>query len=82
MNTLQAMRAMLDASGVTPYRAAVALGRHSSYISQTLRRGSCPSADLLARVAGVCGWRLALLPPNELDANALTISGTADANDG
>lgn len=64
MDTLQALTTMLDASGVTPYAAARALGRGSSYVSGMVWRGSCPSADLLARLADVCGWRLALLPPD------------------
>ena len=63
MDTLQALQIMLDDSGVTPYQAAKSIGRGSSFVSGMVWRGSCPSADLLARLAGVCGWRLALLPP-------------------
>lgn len=77
MDTLHAVRAMLDAAGVTPYRAALGLGRASTYVSGMLRRGSCPSADLLARLASVCGWRLVLVPPDGLDLEALTIDGGA-----
>ena len=77
MDTLKAMQIMLEASDVTPYRAAKMLGRGSSYISGMVWRGSCPSADLLARLAGACGWRLVLLPPDGLDVGALTIDGGA-----
>lgn len=81
MDTHDAMLTMLAASGVTPYRAALGLGRHSSYVSTMLRRGSCPSADLLARLASVCGWRLVLVPPDGLDLEALTIDGGAPPSD-
>ena len=75
MDTLQALRQMLAASGLSPYRVAQMIGRHSSYVSQMLRRGSCPSADLLAEIAGACEYELQLVP---LDGGApLTIDGRA-----
>jgi len=73
MDTLQAVREMLDGSGLTPYRVAVKIGRHSSYVSQMVRRGSVPSADLLAKIAGACGYRLQLVPIEGGDT--LTIDG-------
>lgn len=79
MDTLQALTTMLDASGVTPYAAARALGRGSSYVSGMVWRGSCPSADRLAQLAHVCGWRLALLPPDGSGLSPLTIDGGAGA---
>ena len=77
MDTLQAVRDMLAASHVSAYRAAVGIERKPNYVSGMLRRGSCPSADILARLAGACGWRLVLLPPDGLDVGALTIDGGA-----
>lgn len=82
MDTLQAVREMLTASGLSPYRVAVKIGRHSSYVSQMLRRGSVPSADLLALMAGACGWRLALLPPDGSGLVPLTIDGGPAGADG
>lgn len=73
MDTLQAVREMLDSSGLTPYRVAVKIGRHSSYVSQMVRRGSVPSADLLAKIAAACGYRLQLVPIEGGDV--LTIDG-------
>lgn len=78
MTTLDALRAMLAASGVTPYRAALLIGRRAPYVSTMLRRGSCPSADLLARLAAVCGYRLELVPID--GGNALEIGGSADGD--
>lgn len=68
MRSLDAVRLMLECSGLTSYRVAVRLGRHSSYISTMLRRGSVPSADLLARIAGVCGYDLKLISRDGLDS--------------
>lgn len=62
MKTLEAVRLMLDRSGATSYRVAVDMGRSPTYVSSMLRRGSCPSADLLAKMAHICGYRLDLVP--------------------
>lgn len=74
MKSLEAVRAMLDASKLTPYRASLRIGRNSTYLAGMLRRGSCPSADLLAKIARACGYRLELVP---LDGagDSLTIDG-------
>jgi len=81
MDTLQAVRAMLAASGVTPYRAALGMGRGPTYVSGMLRRGSVPSGNVLASLAASCGWRLVLVPPDGLDLEALTIDGGAPPSD-
>ena len=78
MDTLQAVREMLAASGLTPYAAAVGMGRTPTYISGMLRRGSVPSADLLAKIAGACGYRLQLVPDDGGDV--LTIDGGAGSS--
>lgn len=62
MRSTDAVRLMIDRSGLTCYRVAMGLDRHSSYVSTMLRRGSVPSADLLARIARICGYRLELIP--------------------
>lgn len=62
MTTLEAVRLMLVRSGMSSYRVALGLGRASSYVAGMLRRGSCPSADLLAKMAHICGYRLDLVP--------------------
>ena len=77
MNTLEALRAMLDRSGVTPYQAAKDIGRGSSFVSSMFWRGSVPSADLLAKIAGVCGYKLVLTPADGA-GDSLTIDGGPD----
>ena len=73
MTSLEAVRAMLDSSGVTPYRVALKIGRSPNFVSGMLRRGSCPSADLLARMAGACGYDLRLVP--RAGGDSLTVDG-------
>jgi hypothetical protein len=68
---------MLEASGLTSYRVSVVLGRHSSYVSTMLRRGSRPSGDLLARVAAACGYRLELVPVDG-SGPVLVVDGVPD----
>lgn len=75
VDTLEAVRAMLEHSGRTSYRVAVEMGRAPSYVSSMLRRGSCPSADVLAQMADACGYDLRLVSRDGLDA--LTIGGRA-----
>lgn len=77
MDSLQALRQMLDGSGVTSYRAALEIGRNDSYVSGMLRRGSVPSADLLAKIARACGYSLRLVPDD--GGAALVIDGGAAA---
>lgn len=62
MKTLDAVRLMLARSGLTAYRVALLIGRESTYISGMLRRGSVPSADLLAKIAAACDYDLRLVP--------------------
>ena len=76
MTASEAVALMIERAGVTSYRVSVRLGRHSSYVSTMLRRGSCPSADLLAKIARACGYRLELVPDD--DGDSLTIGGGPD----
>lgn len=62
MKALGAVRLMLARSGLTAYKLARLLKYDPSYISGMLRRGSVPSADLLARIAEACDYDLRLVP--------------------
>lgn len=61
MRSLDAVRLMLERSNMSPYRAAVSMGRSPTYVSSMLRRGSVPSSDILAEIAEACGYRLELV---------------------
>lgn len=68
MDVQQAMRAMVDASGMTHRQISARLGRYDSYVSQLLTRQSVPSVDTVAQVAHACGYRLELVPTADGDA--------------
>lgn len=68
MDTIESVRMMIERAGVTPYRVAVDMGRAPTYVSSMLRRGSTPSADLLAQIADVCGYDLRLISRDGLDS--------------
>ena len=75
MDVQQAMRAMVDASGMTHRQISARLGRYDSYVSQLLTRQSVPSVDTVAQVAHACGYRLELVPMAGGDALAIGDEG-------
>ena len=75
MDVQQAMRAMVDASGMTHRQISARLGRYDSYVSQLLTRQSVPSVDTVAQVAHACGYRLELVPMAGGDALAIGDDG-------
>lgn len=77
MDTVESVRLMIERAGVTPYRVAVDMGRAPTYVSSMLRRGSVPSADLLAQIADACGYDLRLIARDGLDSITVD-SGHAD----
>jgi transcriptional regulator with XRE-family HTH domain len=80
MDVQQAMRAMVDASGMTHRQISARLGRYESYVSQLLTRQSVPSVDTVAQVAHACGYRLELVPMAGGDALVIGDDGD-DAHD-
>ena len=80
MNTVEAIRQMLSAAGLSVRKAGAAMHRAPTYLSSFLTRGSTPRADVLARVADVCGYVLALAPRGAaLPDGALVIDPLEDA---
>lgn len=65
MTGFEALKRVCKNSGRTSYAIAKAIDRSPSFISQTLRQASKPTADTLALIAGACGYRLALIPKSE-----------------
>jgi len=61
MNAAQAMRTVVESSGLTHRQIEARAGRYGGWIGQTLMRPK-PGADLLASVAKACGYRLELVP--------------------
>lgn len=62
MDTMQAIRAMMTASGKTHRQIAHDLGKYDTYVSQILSRGKTPQTDTLIDLASTCGYRLELVP--------------------
>ena len=83
MDTLEAMRQMLDDAGTTPYEAAARLGKSRTYVSNLFVRGSIPSAERLAAIAGACGHRLAIVPvAADLPEGSIIIDPKPDSSGG
>lgn len=62
MQTIDAMRAMIDQSGLTHRQIAHRLGKYDAYVSQVVSRARDPQASTLADIARACGYRLDLVP--------------------
>lgn len=65
MDAMQALRTMIEASGLTHRQVARRLGRYDAYVSQVLTRTTNPATDTLASIARACGYRLELVPIDE-----------------
>lgn len=77
MDASQAMREMVEASGLTHRQLERRCNRYSGWVGQTLARPR-PGADLLAEIARACGWRLELVP---MDGSASICVGDYSATD-
>lgn len=60
MKAWEAVRGMMDASGVGPSDLSRRLGRSRSYITASVAQGSVPKLDTFARIAHECGYRVML----------------------
>lgn len=62
MQAIEAIREIVDTSGLTHRQIAQRLDKYDTYVSQILTRGRDPQASTLADVATACGYRLELVP--------------------
>ena len=60
MGAWEAVRGMMEASGVGPSELSRRLGHSRSYITASIAQGSVPRLDTFARIAHECGYRLVL----------------------
>lgn len=65
MNATEAIRAMMDASGMTATELSRAMGKSDSYIRTTLANNTSPRVDNLALMAEIMGFELMLIRNNE-----------------
>lgn len=75
MDGSQALRSMVEASGLTHRQIARRLGRYDSYVSQVITRSGAPGVDTIASIAHACGYRLELVP---MDGGATITIGDHD----
>lgn len=62
MKTTEVIGALVDRSA-SNYRAlSLAMGRSATFLSTTKYKGSEPSLKLVAELAPLCGYKLALVP--------------------
>lgn len=62
MDTKQAIREIVQRSGLTHRQIAHRLGKYDTYVSQITSRATTPNGDDLAALARACGYRLELVP--------------------
>lgn len=72
MDATEAIRHMVDVSGLGGYGASRAAGRAPSYVSVVIRRHGDVATGVLADLAAVCGYSLQLVGHGE----TLTLDGT------
>ena len=75
MDASDALREIVEASGLTHRQIETRAGRYGGWVGQSLARPR-PGADLLAAIATACGYRLELVP---MDGGAsITIGDDCD----
>lgn len=72
MDTPDAIKHMVDMSGLGGYGVSRAAGRANSYVSVIISKQVDPSTRVLADLAHVCGYRLQLVGRGE----TIDIDGT------
>lgn len=65
MEARQALEELIARSGQSMRALSIALGRSGNFIYELKRQEISPKAHTLARIAGACGYRLALIPKSE-----------------
>lgn len=66
MNVIQALRTMLSNAGISAYRVSLDLGFRANYLQAILSRRTNVRSDVLQKVAGVCGYKLALIKDDDI----------------
>lgn len=76
---MQAMEALQQAAanaGKPLTRIGLEMGKSRQFVHSTMRKGSIPQCNTMAKMLQVCGYRLVALPESEpLPGCALVIDG-------
>ena len=85
MDTVDAVRKAVDASGKSMRAVSEELGRSSNYVysslEQSARKGGGLHSATLAGIAGVCGYSLALVPKGKEPPGSLVIDPSNNGHD-
>lgn len=73
MKAIDALKSAASSSDVPITHIGIKLGKKPNYISNVASRGSSPQCDTMAAMAAVCGYKLALIPADDVPATALII---------
>ena len=77
MNTTEAARAIVRASGKSLRAISLDMNRSETYVSSAIGQAERMQADLnastVASIAAACGYALALVPVDELPEGAVVI---------
>lgn len=65
MNTNEAMRHMIEASGQSLSKVSTDMGKSRTFLASTFTKGSTSRVDTLAAVARLCGYRLVIVGHGE-----------------
>lgn len=80
MDAYDALREAANRGGVPLRQIGRELDKPDNYVNSAMSRGSVPRCDTMAKMAGVCGYGLALVPEADMPDSALVIG--PDGRDG
>lgn len=65
MDTKQAIKEVLSKAGVSAYRVSLDLGYCANYVQSIYSRKGGVRSDVLQRIVGECGYKLALIKDDD-----------------
>lgn len=80
MDGKMAVRAMAAATGNTYQAISERCGRGSSWLGHVLNKPGDFTASTIARAAGACGYKLALVPENSVPQDSFVIDATHEGD--
>ena len=79
MGPNDAVRAMLDGAGLSPYAASIKMGKAHSYVLSAIKRKGGISAAVVSEIAQACNYSLQLVPQDGA-GDPIVIDGSPPAD--
>lgn len=73
MKAADAIRKVVDASGVPITHIGPTLGLSLPYVNVISRKSASPRSDTLSKILGVCGYKLCAVPENAVTEDMVVI---------